>query len=127
MKLFAVLYFGFFVVSLPAVVIAALKGRWWLGMLGYLGFAATVMGVSESPLLPFWLWVAVWAVGLTLLLVGVIPQARSASWWDRRPATELTSATRISLVAGSVVLPLIWMGWLITWGFGLLPLGPIFG
>lgn len=42
--LFVVLYLGFFVVSLPAAVIATLKGRWWIGVLGYLGFVGTILG-----------------------------------------------------------------------------------
>lgn len=66
--LLVVLYLGFFVVSVPAAVIATLKGRWWLEVLGYLGFVGTILGVSESPLLPFWPWTGVWAVGLTLLI-----------------------------------------------------------
>lgn len=126
MKLFPVLYFGFFVVSLPAAVIAALKGRWWLGVLGYFGFAGAILGISESPLLPFWPWVGVWAGGLTLLIVGVITPARSGSWWDRRASTKATSR-ETGVVAGSLLLPVIWVSWLLAWGFGLLPLGPIFG
>lgn len=125
--LLAVLFFGFFVVSLPATVTAALKGRWWFGVLGYLGFAGTVLGLSESPLLPFWLWVGVWVVGLALLVAGVISRARSGSWWDRRASVKARSGWETGVVAGSLLLPVTWIGWLLAWGFGLLPLGPIFG
>jgi hypothetical protein len=37
------------------------------------------------------------------------------------------SRREIGVVVGSLVLPVIWIGWLLAWGFGLLPLGPIFG
>jgi len=125
--LFVVLYLGFFVVSVPAAVIATLKGRWWLGVLGYLGFVGTILGVSESPLLSFWPWTGVWAVGLTLLIVGVATRARSGSWWDRRAGMKARSGREIGVVVGSLVSPVIWIGWLLAWGFDLLPLGPIFG
>jgi uncharacterized membrane protein HdeD (DUF308 family) len=81
------------------VVIAWLKGCWWMGVVGAVGFvvgfsvAFGSFGISEpSPafqetftfqMLNAMVLVALFG-GVALLVVGVAKSARPGSWWDRR-------------------------------------------
>ena len=78
------------------VIVAALKGRWWMGVLGFVALVGGIMVVLtlntepapeflEGTLgtsLAILLSLAVPA-GLLLLLLGAVRPARPGSWWDR--------------------------------------------
>lgn len=58
------------VVPIPSTVIAGVKGRWWMGIAGYIGLGSLVVLVSEAfqnSLLHL-----MWMVGLPLLVLGSI-------------------------------------------------------
>ena len=117
--LLVVLYFGFFVVTLAAFAVALLRGRWWLALPGVIGFGAVFPCMSESCAFPIWLGILIWTIGLVLLVLAVLVEARPGSWWNRRFGAE-TALRRHWLVWTTATLPVVWFGFFLAWGFGLL-------
>lgn len=85
-------------------VSSALKGRWWMGVIGAVAFvgsfAVLFVGGGVEPSAEFQKKVAFQVVnaainvallgGLILLIYGSLRAARSGSWWDRRRGAEPT-------------------------------------
>ena len=81
------------------VLVAWLKGRWWVGVVGAVGFVVGFVfafgsfGIPEpSPAFPetftFQVLNAIVVLvlygGIAMLVFGVAKSARPGSWWDRR-------------------------------------------
>lgn len=115
-----VLFNSFFLLTLPASIVALLRGRWSLLVPGLIGFGAVVPCISESCVFPFWLGTSIWTLGLVLLLIAVMLPPRPASWWDRRFGSE-SALDRHWLVWLAAMLPVVWFGFFLS--AGLLPGG----
>lgn len=88
----------------PAVI-ATLKGRWWMGVIGFVAFVGAfivtfgLFGISE-PSEEFQDTLAfrvgntalqiLWTGGLGLLIVGALLKPRPGSWWDRNRSRQPT-------------------------------------
>jgi len=90
------------VVAAVPVVIAWLRGRWWVALVPYAVFVwafATVVltGLDESsghPLQVVWLW------SLVLLEFSVVPRPRPDSWWALRYRSRRMSRLTPGLLMG---------------------------
>ena len=87
-------------------VISSLKGHWWMGLVGALGFGVFVLWTTLHGSLDFDplggfeenvennIGLAIFlasSVGALLLLLGAVLPARPGSWWDRHRAAKPAS------------------------------------
>ena len=85
--------------------ISLLKGHWWMGLLGALGFGVYALWSTQVSLdiallgrfeedvennIGLAIFIAS-SAGALLLLLGAVLPARSGSWWDRNRTTEPVS------------------------------------
>ncbi|HVR77007.1 MAG TPA: hypothetical protein VMS99_01305 [Acidimicrobiia bacterium] len=100
----AFFYAMLLVVPLPAAVVTGLKGRWWMGVGGFVGFGSLAVFFSEaysdSPLH------LIWMIGLSLLVLGSTLVPTPGSWWDRRFENIPRSRSRVLLIGSSLPLAL---------------------
>lgn len=104
----ALFYAMLLVVPIPSAVIARLKGRWWMGIAGYVGLGSLVVLVSEAfqnSLLHL-----MWMIGLPLLVVGSILGPTAGSWWDRRFGDTPLIPTRVVAIGSLLDLALALIG-----------------
>ncbi len=94
-----------FALGVAGAGISLLKGHWWMGLLGALGFGVYALWSTQVSLdidllgrfeenvennIGFAIFIAS-SAGALLLLLGAVLPARSGSWWDRnRPAQPVT-------------------------------------
>ena len=91
------------VLATPAVI-SALKGRWWMGLLGFVavvGWLFVLFTFTEDPseefqetavarILELLMQLAL-PGGLLLLVLGAVLKPRPGSWWDRNRAAKPAS------------------------------------